>query len=73
MVVEYKIIVTNEGAIPGYVKKIADYLPNEMKFSTELNQDWYEGKDGTIYNIALANTIINPGESKEVKLVLTKI
>ena len=72
MVVEYKIIVTNEGAIPGYVKKIADYLPNEMKFSTELNQDWYEGKDGTIYNIALANTIINPGESKEVKLVLTK-
>lgn len=72
MVVEYKIIVTNEGAIPGYVKKIADYLPSEMKFSTELNQDWYEGKDGTIYNIALANTIINPGESKEVKLILTK-
>ena len=72
MVVEYKIIVTNEGAIPGYVKKIADYLQNEMKFSTELTQDWYEGKDGTIYNIALANTIINPGESKEVKLVLTK-
>ncbi|MGN1327520.1 MAG: hypothetical protein ACI4VQ_05565, partial [Clostridia bacterium] len=29
-------------------------------------------KDGTIYNAALANTIINPGESKEVTLIVTK-
>lgn len=72
MIVEYKFTITNEGAIPGYVKKLADYLPSELKFSTELNQDWYEGKDGTIYNASLANTIINPGESKEVKLILTK-
>lgn len=72
MVVEYKFIITNEGAIPGYVKKLADYLPTELKFSTELNKDWYEGKDGTIYNASLANTIINPGESKEVTLILTK-
>lgn len=72
MIVEYKITVTNEGAIPGYAKKIADYLPAELKFSTELNQDWYEGKDGAIYNNSLANTVINPGESKEIKLILTK-
>jgi len=72
MIVEYKITVTNEGAIPGYAKKIADYLPSELKFSTELNQDWYEGKDGAIYNNSLANTVINPGESKEIKLILTK-
>lgn len=72
MIVEYKITVTNEGAVPGYAKKIADYLPSELKFNSELNTDWYEGKDGTIYNASLANTIINPGESKELRLILTK-
>lgn len=72
MIVEYKITITNEGAVPGYAKKIADYLPSELKFNSELNTDWFEGKDGTIYNASLANTIINPGESKELRLILTK-
>ena len=72
MVVEYKFTFTNEGGIAGYVKKLADYLPEELKFNSELNKDWYEGKDGVIYNASLANTIINPGESKEVTLILTK-
>ena len=72
MVVEYKFTITNEGGIAGYVKKLADYLPEELKFNSELNKDWYEGKDGIIYNASLANTIINPGESKEVTLILTK-
>ena len=72
MVVEYKFTITNEGGIAGYVKKLADYLPEELKFNSELNKDWYEGKDGAIYNASLANTIINPGESKEVTLILTK-
>lgn len=72
IVVEYKIAVTNEGAIDGYVKKIADYLPNEMSFSSELNRDWYMNENGTIYNASLANTKIQPGETKEVTLILTK-
>ena len=72
MVVEYKFTIKNEGGIAGYVKKLADYLPEELKFNSELNKDWYEGKDGVIYNASLANTIINPGESKEVTLILTK-
>lgn len=72
MVVEYKFTITNDGGIAGYVKKLADYLPEELKFNSELNKDWYEGKDGVIYNASLANTIINPGESKEVTLILTK-
>ena len=72
MVVEYKFTITNEGGIAGYVKKLADYLPTEFKFNSELNKDWYEGKDGVIYNASLANTIINPGESKEITLILTK-
>ena len=72
MVVEYKFTITNEGAIPGYVKKLADYIPEGLKFNSELNNEWYEGKDGVIYNNSLANTVINPGESKEVTLLLTK-
>lgn len=71
MIVEYTIKITNEGAIPGYAKRIADYMPDGLKFNSELNTDWYEGSDGTIYNTSLANTIINPGETKEVTLTLT--
>lgn len=72
LVVEYELQITNQGAVPGYAKRIANYLPEELKFSTELNPDWYIGTDGTLYNTALANTIINPGETKTVKLILTK-
>ena len=70
--VEYKITVKNEGAVPGYVKKIVDYIPKDMKFSSEVNRDWYTSSNGDIYNSSLANTLINPGETKEVTLVLTK-
>lgn len=72
IIVEYKIAVTNEGAVPGYVKKIVDYMPSEMKFSSELNRDWYTSSNGAIYNSSLSNTVINPGETKEVTLTLTK-
>ena len=43
-----------------------------MSFNSELNSDWYIGQDGNAYNTSLANTIINPGETKEITLVLTK-
>lgn len=71
-VVEYKIVVTNEGQVEGYVKKIIDYLPEDARFSSELNQDWYiSDNNGTVYNTALANEKIEPGQSKEVTLVLS--
>ena len=72
MIIEYEIKVTNEGAIEGYAKKIVDYIPKEFKFSSELNKDWYEGGDGAIYNVSLANEIIKPGETKKLTVVLTK-
>ena len=72
MVVEYKIVVTNEGQIPGYVKKIIDYLPEDARFSSELNQEWYiSDNNGAVYNTALENEIIEPDQSKEVTLVLS--
>ena len=49
-----------------------DYLSPEFKFNSELNTSWYEGTDKNLYCIELANDVINPGESKQVKLVVTK-
>lgn len=72
VLVEYKIKVTNEGEVAGYIKKIVDYMPSDMTFSSELNQDWYVGESGNLYNSSLANTIIVSGETKEVTLTLTK-
>ena len=72
IVIEYKIVVKNEGAVAGYAKKIVDYLPKEVGFNTELNKDWYLSENGNVYNGSLANEIIKPGESKELTLVVTK-
>ena len=70
--IEYEITITNEGDIPGYATKIVDYLPEGFDFSTELNKDWYTSTNKNIETKSLANTIINPGESKTVTLILTK-
>ena len=71
MIVEYKITVKNEGDTAGYASKIVDYIPEGMTFSSELNSDWYNS-NGITYNTSLADTIINPGESKELTLILTE-
>ena len=43
----------------------------EYKFSSELNKDWYQ-VDSNLCNSSLSNEKINPGESKEITLTLTK-
>lgn len=72
ILVEYEIAVTNSGEVNGYAKLISIEIPEEMSFNSELNTDWYEGNDGKIYSVSLANKQINPGETEKVKLVLTK-
>lgn len=72
VVAEYVMVVTNEGNIPMYAKNVVDYMPKDMKFNSDLNSNWYAGNDGNLYSTELANTVINPGESKNIKLVLTK-
>ena len=71
VVIEYKIQVTNTGELAGYVKNIVDYKPADLTFSSNLNNDWYQSGEN-LYNTSLANTIIEPGETKEVSLILTK-
>lgn len=71
VIIEYKMNVTNNGEVEGYAKKIADYAPSDLKFSSELNKDWYQ-VGNTLYTASLANEKIKPGETKTVTLTLTK-
>ena len=71
VLIEYKIRVSNVGEVDGYVRRIADYMPSDLNFSSELNKDWYQKGTG-LYNESLANDVIKPGESKEITLTLTK-
>lgn len=71
VVVEYTIKVTNKGDVTAYVKKIADYLSSDFKFSSELNKDWYQSGN-TVYCSSLSNEKLEPGESKEVTLTVIK-
>ncbi len=71
VVIEYTIKVKNTGELPGYVKSIVDYIPSSLGFSSNLNSDWYKSGEN-LYNDSLANTKLEAGETKELKLVLTK-
>lgn len=72
VIIDYKIVVTNEGAIANYIRKVVDYIPNDMKFNSELNRDWYQSTNGDLYNSSLANTKLESGESAEMALTLTR-
>ena len=71
VVIEYKLKVTNVGEVAGYAKTIVDYLPSSLTFNSGLNNDWYK-KGKNLYTSSLADTLIEPGETKEVILTLTK-
>ena len=68
----YTIKITNEGEIAGYAKEVSDYIPEGLKFVKEDNPDWEE-KEGKIVTRKLENTLLNPGESATVEVILTWI
>ena len=70
-IIEYQIKVTNLGDITGYVRRIVDYMPTDLTFSSEMNKDWYQTGDA-IYTSVLSNEPIEPGETKTVTLTLVK-
>ena len=72
VVVEYKIKVTNEGRVPGWVKSIVDYKPQGMQFESSLNSGWYETQDGELLCNLLENKEMKSGETQEVSLYLTR-
>ena len=70
--VNYKIKVTNEGEVSGYVNEIADYIPEGFTFDASLNKGWENTQANTLVTKQLANEIINPGETKTIDLILIK-
>ncbi len=74
---EFQIKITNEGEIAGYAKEITDYIPEGLRFVQEDNPDWYtreplNGRERVATKL-LENTLLQPGESATVSLILTWI
>ena len=67
----YSIRVTNEGNIAGYAKEVKDYIPEGLIFVAEDNPLWTQLEDGTIVTTQTENTLLEPGESTEVEVILT--
>ena len=67
----YSIKVTNEGNIAGYAKEVKDYIPEGLIFVAEDNPLWTQLEDGTIITTQTENTLLEPGESTEVEVILT--
>lgn len=70
--ITYKMTVKNEGAVAGHVNKIVDYKAKDLSFNSAMNPEWYQDADGNLYNTSLSGKVINPGETVEVSLILTK-
>ena len=69
----YSIRVTNEGDIAGYVKEITDYVPEGLKFVAADNPYWKDEGNNVISTTQLENTLLQPGESADVEVLLTWI
>ena len=72
VLIEYKVTVENQGTIAGKATKLVDYMSSDLEFDSSINPDWYIGADGNLYTTALKDEVINPGETKEIKLILIK-
>ena len=62
-----------EARIEGYAKEITDYIPKGLKFLAEDNPNWKDEGNNVISTRQLENTLLKPGESAEVEVLLTWI
>ena len=69
----YGIKITNEGDIPGYATEITDYIPEGLTFVAEDNPDWTDEGNNVISTRQLEGTLLQPGESATVEVLLTWI
>ena len=69
--VYYGIKIENNSTKAGYVNLIDESIPNRMNFSSadSYNSGWFY-QDGSLRNVSLAGNLINPGESRYLKIVL---
>ena len=67
---EFTIKITNEGDIAGYAREITDYVPKGLKFYKEDNKGWKDEGNNVISTELLKNTLLKPGQSATVKVIL---
>ena len=70
---EYKIRITNEGEIEGYAKEIKDYIPEGLRFDPADNPTWTQISENVVTTEQLKDTLLKPGDSAEVSIILTWI
>ena len=68
--VTYKIRVTNKGEIEGTAGEIVEIIPAGYSYHEEDNNIHWEERNGTLVTDALKEETIQPGEYKEVEIVL---
>ena len=66
----YNITVTNEGEIEGTATEITDYIPEGLEFIPEENTAWTQVSQNVITTNALSTTVLEPGASASVQVVL---
>ena len=68
----YSIKITNEGEIEGYAKEVTDRIPTGLAFYEEDNKEygWKVSTEGVVTTDYLKDTLLKPGESAIVQIVL---
>lgn len=71
----YTIQITNEGEIEGYAEEIRDYIPEGLRFEEADNKEWNwkMNENGTVTTDYLSKTLLKPGDTATVPIVLTWI
>ena len=67
----YKIKVTNEGELEGYVKELKDYIPDGLRFDAKDNPKWKQISEKVVTTDQLKDQLLRPKESATVEIVLT--
>ena len=66
-------MLENIGNVSGYAEQLVDFVDKDLKFEAEKNSQWTMGNDGYAYVKNINKVLLNKGDKKEFKLVLTKI
>ncbi len=67
----YNITVKNEGEVEGFATEVTDYIPQGLSFNKADNPDWEQASERVITTNALAKTLLQPGQSATVSVILT--
>lgn len=68
--IKYVIKIENTGEIPGTAGIVTDQIPEGLEFHAEDNADYWKLQDGVAITNKLDGELIQPGESKELEIVL---